>query len=224
MSLNAPQLPEVCLSRLEAKDWMISFVAYFAKTLHNPSVTTTSRAGRPKTHTIPTGTPSCYSRERAAKSTMHPAAEVLWSGAKDENGQNRSQITASPRLVDFRERLLARGVQAEPIGLLAKFAERDGCLSGEMARPGIQKYLHKCLPNASAMLHRQPQQRSSTQTKTSSSTSIQVYQTFIFLICLPSSSRPALDEDTGGLSASAPRLASLSASVLCFLRMCMKPM
>ncbi|KAK8236960.1 putative cytochrome 52A4 [Phyllosticta capitalensis] len=41
------------------------------------------------------------------------AAEVLWSGAKDENGQNRSQITASPRLVDFRERLLARGVQAE---------------------------------------------------------------------------------------------------------------
>lgn len=43
------------------------------------------------------------------------AAEVLWSGAKDEQGQNRSQITASPRLSDFRERLVARGVQAEPI-------------------------------------------------------------------------------------------------------------
>ncbi|KAK7516144.1 putative cytochrome 52A4 [Phyllosticta citriasiana] len=41
------------------------------------------------------------------------AAEVLWSGAKDEQGQNRSQILASPRLVDFRERLIARGVQAE---------------------------------------------------------------------------------------------------------------
>ncbi|KAH7064650.1 glycoside hydrolase superfamily [Macrophomina phaseolina] len=43
------------------------------------------------------------------------AAEVLWSGAKDEQGQNRSQITASPRLSDFRERLIARGVKAEPI-------------------------------------------------------------------------------------------------------------
>lgn len=43
------------------------------------------------------------------------AAEVLWSGAKDEQGQNRSQITASPRLSDFRERLVARGVKAEPI-------------------------------------------------------------------------------------------------------------
>lgn len=43
------------------------------------------------------------------------AAEVLWSGAKDAQGQNRSQITASPRLSDFRERLVARGVQAEPI-------------------------------------------------------------------------------------------------------------
>ncbi|KAK8154889.1 putative cytochrome 52A4 [Phyllosticta citrichinensis] len=41
------------------------------------------------------------------------AAEVLWSGAKDEQGKNRSQILASPRLVDFRERLIARGVQAE---------------------------------------------------------------------------------------------------------------
>ncbi|EON63851.1 hypothetical protein W97_03079 [Coniosporium apollinis CBS 100218] len=43
------------------------------------------------------------------------AAEVLWSGAKDENGQNRSQIEASPRLSEMRERLVARGVRAEPI-------------------------------------------------------------------------------------------------------------
>jgi hexosaminidase len=43
------------------------------------------------------------------------AAEVLWSGAKDENGQNRSQITASPRLSEMRERLVASGVAAEPI-------------------------------------------------------------------------------------------------------------
>ena len=43
------------------------------------------------------------------------AAEVLWSGAKDASGQNRSQITASPRLSDMRERLVALGVQAKPI-------------------------------------------------------------------------------------------------------------
>ncbi|KAF2147191.1 glycoside hydrolase family 20 protein [Aplosporella prunicola CBS 121167] len=43
------------------------------------------------------------------------AAEVLWSGPKDAQGNNRSQIEASPRLSDFRERLVARGVKAEPI-------------------------------------------------------------------------------------------------------------
>lgn len=43
------------------------------------------------------------------------AAEVLWSGAKDATGQNRSQIDASPRLSEMRERLVARGVAAEPI-------------------------------------------------------------------------------------------------------------
>jgi hexosaminidase len=43
------------------------------------------------------------------------AAEVLWSGAKDASGQNRSQIDASPRLSEMRERLVARGVMAEPI-------------------------------------------------------------------------------------------------------------
>lgn len=43
------------------------------------------------------------------------AAEVLWAGAKDAQGNNRSQVEASPRLSDFRERLVARGVAAEPI-------------------------------------------------------------------------------------------------------------
>jgi hexosaminidase len=42
-------------------------------------------------------------------------AEVLWSGSKDASGQNRSQITASPRLSEMRERLVARRVRAEPI-------------------------------------------------------------------------------------------------------------
>ncbi|KAH3920251.1 beta-hexosaminidase [Parastagonospora nodorum] len=41
--------------------------------------------------------------------------EILWSGAKDEMGQNRSQIDASPRLGEMRERLVARGVGAEPV-------------------------------------------------------------------------------------------------------------
>ncbi|KAF2640270.1 hypothetical protein P280DRAFT_401200 [Massarina eburnea CBS 473.64] len=43
------------------------------------------------------------------------AAEILWSGAKDAQGQNRSQIDAAPRLSEMRERLVARGVGAEPI-------------------------------------------------------------------------------------------------------------
>ncbi|KAF1963321.1 hypothetical protein CC80DRAFT_396988 [Byssothecium circinans] len=43
------------------------------------------------------------------------AAEVLWSGAKDANGENRSQIDAAPRLSEMRERLVARGVGADPI-------------------------------------------------------------------------------------------------------------
>lgn len=43
------------------------------------------------------------------------AGEVLWSGAKDAQGQNRSQVEASPRLADMRERLVAKGVMAEPV-------------------------------------------------------------------------------------------------------------
>nr|POE48145.1 beta-hexosaminidase [Quercus suber] len=54
------------------------------------------------------------------------AAEVLWSGAKDPvTGQNRSQITASPRLSEMRERLVARGVRAEPHPNAVLHHERD---------------------------------------------------------------------------------------------------
>ncbi|MCJ1427664.1 N-acetyl-glucosamine-6-phosphate deacetylase [Sticta canariensis] len=43
------------------------------------------------------------------------AGEVLWSGAKNEAGENRSQIEASPRLSEIRERMVQRGVRAGPI-------------------------------------------------------------------------------------------------------------
>lgn len=43
------------------------------------------------------------------------AGEVLWSGRTDASGQNRSQITALPRLIEMRERMVARGVRAAAI-------------------------------------------------------------------------------------------------------------
>ena len=43
------------------------------------------------------------------------AAEVLWSGPVDARGHNRSQMTASRRLAEMRERLVARGVAAEAV-------------------------------------------------------------------------------------------------------------
>jgi hexosaminidase len=45
------------------------------------------------------------------------AAEVLWSGAKDETGRNRSQVEASPRLGEMRERLVMKGVGADSVGM-----------------------------------------------------------------------------------------------------------
>ncbi|KAL5118722.1 Glucosamine-6-phosphate isomerase (Glucosamine-6-phosphate deaminase) (GNPDA) (GlcN6P deaminase) [Pleosporales sp. CAS-2024a] len=51
-------------------------------------------------------------------------AEVLWSGAKDAQGVNRSQIEASPRLSEMRERLVAKGVGASPIRM--PFCTMDG--------------------------------------------------------------------------------------------------
>ncbi|KAI8170802.1 Beta-hexosaminidase [Colletotrichum sp. SAR 10_86] len=43
------------------------------------------------------------------------AGEVLWSGRQDASGQNRSQYDAAPRLAEFRERMVARGVRSEPV-------------------------------------------------------------------------------------------------------------
>lgn len=40
------------------------------------------------------------------------AAEVLWSGAKDELGRNRSLVDAGGRLGLWRERLVNRGTGA----------------------------------------------------------------------------------------------------------------
>ncbi|KAI0175764.1 glycoside hydrolase family 20 protein [Hypoxylon sp. FL1284] len=46
------------------------------------------------------------------------AGEVLWSGRTDADGNNRTQIDAGPRLAEFRERMLARGVRADPIQMV----------------------------------------------------------------------------------------------------------
>jgi hexosaminidase len=47
------------------------------------------------------------------------AGEVLWSGRIDEaTGQNRSQLDATPRLAEMRERMVARGVGAAPVQMI----------------------------------------------------------------------------------------------------------
>lgn len=44
------------------------------------------------------------------------AGEVLWSGRVDPaTGQNRTQMDAAPRLNEFRERMVARGVGSSPV-------------------------------------------------------------------------------------------------------------
>ena len=52
------------------------------------------------------------------------AAEVLWSGAKDAEGRNRSQVEASPRLGEWRERMVQRGIQAGPVQMV--FCTQNG--------------------------------------------------------------------------------------------------
>lgn len=44
--------------------------------------------------------------------------EVLWSGRTDTSGRNRSQLDAAPRLADLRERMVARGVRADPVQMV----------------------------------------------------------------------------------------------------------
>ncbi|KAL7267699.1 Glucosamine-6-phosphate isomerase (Glucosamine-6-phosphate deaminase) (GNPDA) (GlcN6P deaminase) [Rhizina undulata] len=64
-------------------------------------------------------------------STLWPrgsaAAEVLWSGRTDANGVNRTFADASPRLAEFRERMVARGVGASPIMQLWCHQNLGGC-------------------------------------------------------------------------------------------------
>jgi hexosaminidase len=43
------------------------------------------------------------------------AAEILWSGQKDTQGNNRTILAASPRLAEMRERMVGRGIQAAPV-------------------------------------------------------------------------------------------------------------
>lgn len=43
------------------------------------------------------------------------AGEVLWSGRRDASGQNRTQLDATPRLNEFRERMVLRGVRSSPV-------------------------------------------------------------------------------------------------------------
>ena len=43
------------------------------------------------------------------------ASEALWSGNKLESGHNRSQLEVAPRLFEWRERMVARGVRAAPL-------------------------------------------------------------------------------------------------------------
>ena len=42
------------------------------------------------------------------------AGEVLWSGRQDASGQNRTQIDASPRLAEMRERMVLKGIKCGP--------------------------------------------------------------------------------------------------------------
>lgn len=52
------------------------------------------------------------------------AGEVLWSGAKNEAGENRSQVEASPRLNEIRERMVQRGVRVGPVQMV--FCTQNG--------------------------------------------------------------------------------------------------
>lgn len=46
------------------------------------------------------------------------AGEIMWSGRQDASGQNRSQLDASPRLAELRERLVSRGIAPGPVQMV----------------------------------------------------------------------------------------------------------
>lgn len=55
------------------------------------------------------------------------AAEVLWSGRTDANGNNRTFADATPRLAEMRERMVARGVRATPVTQLWCLSHPHAC-------------------------------------------------------------------------------------------------
>ncbi|KAF2668253.1 N-acetyl-beta-D-glucosaminidase [Microthyrium microscopicum] len=55
------------------------------------------------------------------------AAEVLWSGPRDANGKDRDIQEAAIRLSEFRERMVAMGVMAEPIQMPFCLQEPHQC-------------------------------------------------------------------------------------------------
>ncbi|KAG8532303.1 uncharacterized protein KY384_003944 [Bacidia gigantensis] len=55
------------------------------------------------------------------------AAEILWRGGRDEQGMNRSQVEASPRLAEWRERMLHRGVRGAPVQMVHCTMETGAC-------------------------------------------------------------------------------------------------
>ncbi|KAI9810347.1 MAG: N-acetyl-glucosamine-6-phosphate deacetylase [Pycnora praestabilis] len=90
------------------------------------------------------------------------AGEVLWSGAKDAQGQNRSQIEASPRLAEMRERMVAKGVKAGPVQMIycTQYAERRdheakdiAVLGGGITGLASAFYLSKELPHARVTIY-----------------------------------------------------------------------
>lgn len=46
------------------------------------------------------------------------AGEIWWSGRTNGQGHNRSQLEATPRMAEMRERMVARGVSAAPIQMI----------------------------------------------------------------------------------------------------------
>ncbi len=65
------------------------------------------------------------------------AGEVLWSGRTDGGGNNRSQVEAAPRLSEWRERLVARGIQAGPVQMIycTQYGGAECDLDVEAPRP-----------------------------------------------------------------------------------------
>lgn len=56
------------------------------------------------------------------------AAEVLWSGRQDEQGNNRTFFDATPRLAELRERMVNWGIAAAPFTQLWCLQNEGDCV------------------------------------------------------------------------------------------------